>query len=58
MLNIGFVMLDVSLILFGIRNHYFLFGSVFIKKNNQIEIFFRKKLKPVQTDWFRFGSVF
>jgi hypothetical protein len=50
MLNIGFVMLDVSLILFGIRNHYFLFGWVFIKKNNQIEIFFRKKLKPVQTD--------
>jgi hypothetical protein len=38
------------------------FGSVFIKKSNQIEIFFLKKKtetkpKPVQTDRFRFGSV-
>jgi hypothetical protein len=33
-----------------------LFGSVFIKKNNQIEIFFfEKKPKPGQTDRFRFG---
>jgi hypothetical protein len=39
------------------------FGSVFIKKSNQTEIFFFKKKtetepKPVQTDRFRFGSVF
>jgi len=32
---------------------------VFIKKKkNQIEIFFLKKTKPGQTEWFRFGSVF
>jgi hypothetical protein len=41
------------------RVDHFLFGSVFIKKNNQTEIFFKKntetKPKPVQTDWFRFG---
>jgi hypothetical protein len=37
------------------------FGSVFIKKNNQIKYFFKKtetEPKPVQTDQFRFGSVF
>jgi len=39
------------------------FGLVFIKKSNQTEIFFFKKKtetepKPVQTDRFRFGSVF
>jgi hypothetical protein len=34
---------------------YFLFGLVFIKKNNQIKIFFLKKQKPVQIDRFRFG---
>jgi len=36
------------------------FGSVFIKKSNQIEIFFKKtetEPKPVQTDRFRFGLV-
>jgi hypothetical protein len=37
---------------------YFRFGSVFIKKTNQTEIFLKKKLKPVQTDRFRFGLVF
>jgi hypothetical protein len=39
-----------------------IFGSVrfgFYQKNNQTEIiFFQKKLKPVQTDQFQFGSVF
>jgi len=50
------------------RGDYFRFGSVFIKKNNQTEIYFLQKLKPVQTDlaqffwfgsvFFRFGSVF
>jgi hypothetical protein len=38
-----------------IRNDDFSFGSVFIKKSNQIEFFFLKKLKLVQTDQFRFG---
>jgi hypothetical protein len=37
------------------------FGSVFIKKSNQTEFFFKKKTetepKPVQTDRFRFGSL-
>jgi len=40
-----------------IRSDHFQFGSVFIyKNNNQIEIFFLKKPKPVQIDrfWFRF----
>jgi hypothetical protein len=32
-----------------------IFGSVFIKKSNQTEIFFEKKPKPGQTDRFRFG---
>jgi hypothetical protein len=37
------------------RDDHFRFGSVFIKKNNQTEIyFFKKKPKPVQTDRFRF----
>jgi hypothetical protein len=36
------------------RGVYFRFGSVFIKKSNQTE-FKKKKLKPVQTDRFRFG---
>jgi hypothetical protein len=40
------------------KSNFFRFGSVFIKKNNQTEIFFKKKPKPVQTDRFRFGSVF
>jgi hypothetical protein len=35
----------------------FLVRFGFYKKNNQIEFFF-KKLKPVQTNRFRFGSVF
>jgi hypothetical protein len=39
------------------RGDHFRFGSVFIKKNNQIEILKKKKLKPVQTDQFRFNSV-
>jgi len=36
-----------------------IFGSVrfLFKKNNQTEFFKIKKLKPVQTDRFRFGSV-
>jgi len=38
------------------RGDYFRFGSVFIKKSNQTEIFFLKK-KP-ETDRFWFGSVF
>jgi hypothetical protein len=39
------------------RGDHFRFGSVFIKKNNQTEIFFfeKKKPKPGQTDRFRFG---
>ena len=38
------------------RGDYFRFGSVFIKKSNQTEIFFlKKKPKPGQTDRFRFG---
>jgi len=45
------------------RGDYFLFGSVFIKKNNKTEFFLKKtetELKSVQTDRFRFrfGSVF
>jgi len=44
-----------------IRVNYFLFGSVFFLKSNQIN-FFKKKTetepKPVQIDRFRFGSVF
>jgi len=41
-----------------IKNNYFLFGLVFIKKNNQTEFFFKKtetEPKPVQTDWVQFG---
>jgi hypothetical protein len=34
-----------------------IFDSVFIKKGNQTE-FFLKKPKLIQTDRFRFGSVF
>jgi hypothetical protein len=40
------------------RGDHFLFGSVFINKNNQIEFFFKKietEPNPVQTDWFRFS---
>jgi hypothetical protein len=40
------------------KGYHFWFGSIFIKKNNQTEFFKIKKSKPVQTDWFRFGSVF
>ena len=40
------------------RGDHFRFGSVFIKKNNQTEIFFfEKKPKPGRTDRFWFGSV-
>jgi hypothetical protein len=39
------------------RGDYFRFDLVFIKKNNQIEFFFFKKPKPVQTNRFRFVSV-
>jgi len=35
------------------KGNYFRFGLIFIKKNNQIKFFKKKK-----TDWFRFGSVF
>ena len=41
----------------GFRGDYFRFGLIFIKKNNQTEFYFFKKSKPVQTDRFRFGSV-
>jgi len=37
------------------RGDHFRFGSVFIKKSNQAEIFFEKKPKPGQTDRFEFG---
>jgi hypothetical protein len=39
---------------------HFRFGFVLFlsKKNNQTEIYKKKKPKPVQTDRFRFGSVF
>jgi hypothetical protein len=40
------------------RGDHFRFNSVFIKKSNQTEIFFKKKPKPGQTDRFQFGSVF
>jgi hypothetical protein len=43
--------------MFFSRGDYFRFNLVFIKKNNQTEICFFKKPKPVQTDRFRFGSV-
>jgi hypothetical protein len=39
-----------------IRDDYFRFGLVFIKKITKPN-FFLKKPKPVQTDRFRFGSV-
>jgi len=37
------------------RGNHFRFELVFIKKNNQTEIFLKKKPKPIQTDQFRFG---
>jgi hypothetical protein len=56
------------------KSNFFRFGSVFIKKNNQTEIFFKKNRnqfkptgfgsvqflgqKPVFPVWFGFGSVF
>jgi hypothetical protein len=43
------------------RGDRFRFDSIFIKKYNQIKYFFKKtetEPKPVQTDQFRFGSVF
>jgi hypothetical protein len=40
--------LDLSI---GSRGDHFRFGLVFFLKSNQTE-FFKKKLKPVQTDWF------
>ena len=36
------------------RGDYFWFGSIFIYKNNQIDLK-KKKLKPIQTDRFRFS---
>ena len=42
------------------RGDHFQFGLVFIKKSNQTDFFFKKtetEPKPVQTDWFRFGSI-
>jgi len=49
-------------LLYNIRGDHFRFGSVFIKKSNQTEIFFFEKKpetepKPGQTDRFRFGLV-
>jgi len=40
------------------RDDYFRFD--FYQKNNQIEIFLKKQTepKPIQTDRFRFGSIF
>jgi len=32
-----------------------IFVRFLLKKSNQIKKKFKKKLKPVQTDWFRFG---
>jgi hypothetical protein len=34
---------------------YFWFGLVFIKKITKLKLVFFKKIKPVQTDRFRFG---
>jgi hypothetical protein len=39
------------------KGNYFRFGSFFIKKKIT-KSKLKKKLKPVQTDWFRFGLVF
>jgi hypothetical protein len=39
------------------RGDHFQFSLVFIKKNNQTDFFKKTKPKPVQTDRFRFGSV-
>ena len=67
-------MLSIALMVGGdnIRGDYFRFGSVFIKKSNQTEIFFKKKpnrnrvkptglgflgQKPVQTGLARFFLV-
>ena len=45
-----------------IRGDYFRFDLVFIKKIIKSKFFFTKttepESKPIQTDWFRFGSVF
>jgi hypothetical protein len=35
------------------RGGYFLFGLIFIKKKK-----IKKKIKPVQIDWFWFGLIF
>jgi hypothetical protein len=45
---------------FSVRGNYFLFGSVFIKKNNQTEFKKKNKIepKPIQTERFQFGSIF
>jgi hypothetical protein len=42
------------------RGDHFQFGLVFIKKSNQTDLKKKKtetEPKPVQTDWFRFGSI-
>ena len=39
------------------RGDHFQFGSVFIKKKVTKFNFFKKKPKPGQTNWFRFGSI-
>jgi len=52
------VILSLTLSLVTSRDDYFLFGSVFIKKNNQTE-FFKKKPKPNRNRFkpTGFGSV-
>jgi len=53
------IILKLLLLLFAGRGDYFWFGSVFIKKNNQTEIFFWKKnrnrVKPTGFGSVRFG---
>jgi hypothetical protein len=52
-------MLENQLIFVKIRGDHFRFDSIFIKKKNHTEIFKKTtEPKPVQTDQFRFGSVF
>jgi hypothetical protein len=59
---IYFLLLNFFFHMVKSRGDHFRFGSVFIKKSNQTEIFFlKKKPKPVQTGlarFFRFGLVF
>jgi len=50
--------IKIYIIVLKVGGDHFRFGSVFIKKNNQTEIIYKKKPKLVQTDRFRFGSFF